>query len=82
MANEKTIKTRLLQKIDTEENWLKAINFIPLKGELIVYSKDNNYPYDRIKIGDGINTVINLPFVYDFSIIQSYIDETFLGGKW
>ena len=82
MASEKSIKTRLLQKIDTEENWIKAVNFIPIKGELIIYCKDDNHSYDRIKVGDGINTATNLPFIYDFSIIQSYIDETFLGGAW
>ena len=63
MANEKQLNTRLVQKHDTEANWNKATNFIPKDGEIIVYDIDNNYDYKRIKIGDGITNVINLPFV-------------------
>jgi len=48
---------------------LKAVNFTPLKGEIIIYSKDENYDYDRIKIGDGISNVNSLPF------ITTYLDE-------
>lgn len=57
------INTRLRQKIDTESNWNKATNFIPLDGEIIIYKSDTNHPYERIKIGDGETTVINLAFV-------------------
>ena len=63
MALEKHINARIPQKIDSELNWDKAINFIPMKGEIIVYSKDENYSYDRIKIGDGIKKVKELPFI-------------------
>lgn len=48
---------RVIQKHDTEVNWNKATNFIPLAGEIIVYDD-----LQLIKIGDGITTVINLPF--------------------
>jgi len=41
-------KIRMQQKSDTSENWAKAINFCPLKGEVIVYTDIN-----RLKIGDG-----------------------------
>ena len=64
-----TIKTRVQLKNDTEENWNKAgpkngsPGFIPLRGELIVYSADNAHHYSRLKIGDGINNVVNLPFI-------------------
>ena len=57
------INTRLRQKIDTEANWNKATNFIPLDGEIIIYKADINHPYERSKIGDGETTVINLAFV-------------------
>ena len=33
------INTRIKNKIDTEENWKKATNFIPLEGEQIIYKK-------------------------------------------
>jgi len=63
MANEKTIKTRIQLKNDTESNWNKAVNFIPLKGELIIYSADGAHPFSRLKVGDGNTTVIALPFI-------------------
>lgn len=62
MAKE-TIKARIQLKNDTEENWNKAINFVPLQGEIIIYSADNSHPFSRIKVGDGITTVTKLPFV-------------------
>jgi len=62
MANN-TIKTRIQLKNDTEANWNKAINFIPLKGEVIIYSADDTHPFSRLKVGDGNTTIINLPFI-------------------
>ena len=59
---DKNLKTRIQLKNDTETNWNKATNFIPKKGEVIIYNPDNERTYPRIKIGDGITTVINLPF--------------------
>ena len=59
---EKTLNTRIVQKHDTQENWEKALNFIPKAGEIIVYDVDDNYSYARMKIGDGVTTVGNLPF--------------------
>lgn len=56
------IDARYVQKHDTEENWLKAINFTPLEGELIVYEPDANHSYPRYKIGDGKTNVNQLPF--------------------
>ena len=46
-------------KRDTEINWKKALNFIPKKDEIIIYDCEN---ITRIKVGDGITTVNNLPF--------------------
>ena len=56
------IYTRAQQKHDIEANWIKAINFIPLEGEIIIYDADENYSYQRIKIGDGKTKVNDLPF--------------------
>jgi len=64
-----TIKTRIQLKSDTEANWNKAgpkensNGFIPLNGELIIYSADNAHPFSRLKIGDGVTNVVDLPFV-------------------
>lgn len=56
----KTMYTRMQQKNDIAANWQTAgnNNFIPLDGEIIVYSDLN-----KIKIGDGTTNVNLLPFV-------------------
>ena len=54
---DKKFNARVQHKIDTQENWEKATNFIPLKGELIIYDIDANNASRRIKIGDGITPV-------------------------
>lgn len=59
---EKIMKTRIIHKHDTEENWNKATNFIPKQGEIIVYDVDAIHTYERFKIGDGVTNVNNLPF--------------------
>lgn len=58
----KIINARMSQKHDTEAHWKLAINFIPLKGELIIYDVDENNPNERIKIGNGVDNVNNLEF--------------------
>ena len=62
---EKNIKSRIVHKHDLESNWLLATNFTPKQGELIVYDIDENYNYERLKIGDGAQNVNALPFVSD-----------------
>lgn len=58
----KTFNARFKNKHDVEANWLKAVNFVPLQGEIIVYDVDENYTYERFKIGDGETLVSDLPF--------------------
>lgn len=73
---DKTIKTRIQLKYDTEENWKKSVleadggtktttgsSFIPKKGEVILYSTDGTHPFSRLKVGDGITNVVQLPFL-------------------
>ena len=60
-----TFNGRIQHKHDIEANWKLAENFIPLIGEIIVYDIDENYNYERIKIGDGRTLVNNLPFYYE-----------------
>lgn len=62
IINAKRMKVRLVCKHDTEANWIRAINFKPEKGELIIYDIDDNHSYERMKIGDGKTLVSNLPF--------------------
>ena len=64
-----TIKTRVQLKSDTEANWNRlgpkdgSPGFIPLRGELIIYSADSGHAYSRLKVGDGSTNIINLPFI-------------------
>ena len=58
-----TIKTRVQLKCDTEANWDRAVNFRPLKGEVIIYSTDDTHPFSRFKVGDGSTLVSDLPFI-------------------
>ena len=72
----KKIIGRFQQKNDTEANWNKASNFIPMVGEFIIYNKDENYNYERLKIGDGIHSIVDLPFVIS-SIDNEKIEQLF-----
>jgi hypothetical protein len=65
MSEKNFNNVRIINKHDTEENWLKATGFTPKQGELIIYDVDANYDYERAKIGDGINNVNDLPFIND-----------------
>lgn len=54
---EKTLNARVITKNDTKANWDKATNFVPKKGELIIYTD-----LLKVKVGDGATTVIDLPY--------------------
>lgn len=60
---EKNFNTRMQQKIDTTENWDKAINFVPKKGEIIVYSDGGGTGVPKMKVGDGTTKVGSLKFI-------------------
>ena len=84
MAIEKQLLGRIIHKHDIEESWNKATGFIPKQGEIIVYDIDENYNYERFKIGDGNTSIINLPFqktnindlkAISYDIAQTLTDE-------
>ena len=60
---EKNLTTRIKHKIDTSANWAKAVNFIPLKGEIIIYSD-----LRKIKVGDGVTKVNSLQFLAESTV--------------
>ena len=64
MARVKNLNTRIQLKNDTEAHWNLATNFIPLMGEVIIYTADDTHPFSRLKVGDGNTNVINLPFLW------------------
>lgn len=78
--NTKEIFTRIINKHDLEVNWLANGDFVPLNGELIIYDSEISadgaildlpanrtvpYTYSRLKVGNGYNTINDLPFVND-----------------
>jgi hypothetical protein len=80
---ENQIYGRFCQKHDVEANWLKATNFAPLAGELIIYDADENYDYPRFKVGtwDGESEktadmlVSNLPFATAEHVLELGLNE-------
>ena len=66
MTQNKKLMARFQQKTDSTTNWEKATNFIPEKGELIVY-QDEDEDVSKIKVGDGKTTVGKLRFSVDES---------------
>lgn len=66
-----TINARILARRDTTENWNAKREFVPLRGEVIIYtdhgSMDDGYgntiSVPGVKIGDGSAYLIDLPFV-------------------
>ena len=60
---EKNLTTRIKHKTDTSANWAKAVNFIPLKGEIIIYSD-----LRKIKVGDGVTKVNSLQFLAESTV--------------
>ena len=88
MANKiKEIASRIVLKHDTEANWNNASSFIPKQGEVIVYDIDDVYYYERVKIGDGVTTVTNLPFylideVKDTLEKLNYLASETLQANW
>lgn len=61
--SEKQISARTQQKIDLTANWEKATNFVPKKGEIIVYSDGGGTGIPKMKVGDGATKVGSLKFI-------------------
>jgi hypothetical protein len=61
------MKERIQIKHDIAANWAKAKNFTPLPGELIIYDGviENGVYIEqpKIKIGDGVHKLAELPFI-------------------
>ena len=69
------LNLRIVSTHDIETNWNKLSSFVPKQGEIIVYDKDENFPYERFKIGDGITFLKDIPFTID-SHISSFFNVT------
>lgn len=75
------MKERIQIKHDFEENWKKAVNFVPLAGEFIIYDgiiEDGEYIQPpRFKLGDGVTKVNDLPFI-DFGAQKNQVKNATL----
>ena len=74
--SEQIFNTRIQQKHDIEANWVKAVNFIPKAGEIIIYDADENHNYTRLKIGDGLTLINNLNFSTGSLAIKDTVSKT------
>ena len=70
------VRGRVQSKSDTTANWNKAKNFIPLKGEICIYTDYYGENTPAIKVGDGKTRIQDLGFLgfeahYDISGIDA-----------
>lgn len=68
MAKNGTLHARIVNTHDVESNWNKTYNFIPRSGEVIVYDPDSTHATARLKVGDGVHTIQDLPFILNATI--------------
>lgn len=84
------INARILARRDTTGNWNSRRDFVPLRGEIIVYTDagqmddgfGNMINVPGIKIGDGNAYLVDLPFVGNdarYAILQELRAHT---GDW
>ena len=72
---EKKLPGRIIPKHGSEAAWSLAKTFTPKLSEVIIYDPDSKHNYSRIKIGDGVTLVNDLPFYTskpEYSIGLSY----------
>lgn len=61
-------KSNAIVKVDSEENWKKATNYVPDIFTIIIYEFENGAP--KVKIGDGVTFVNDLPFLSNKEVID------------
>ena len=70
------IKEQTIVKKDTQENWDKAIRFVPKAGEMIYYTD-----IDDFKIGDGKTLLQDLVFLKNYSYAVNNETLVLKGGQ-
>jgi hypothetical protein len=68
------MKARVSQLHKTEAEWSKLHDFVPIQGEFIIFDPDKQHRYARLKVGDGVTKLNNLPFFID-SAIDDYVTK-------
>lgn len=56
-----TVNTRIQLKRDTTENWNNAVGFIPLAGEVIVYTDYETKTYQTEEYGETVTKTVQIP---------------------
>ena len=56
-----TINTRIQLKRDTTENWNNARGFIPMPGEVIVYTDYETKTYEVEEYGEKVTKTVQIP---------------------
>lgn len=56
-----TLNTRIQLKRDTTENWNNAVGFIPLAGEVIVYTDYETKTYQTEEYGETVTKTVQIP---------------------
>lgn len=64
------MKARVSNLHKTESEWSKLIGWKPEAGELIVFDPDDTFDYARVKLGDGVHTLSELPFFIDQAALK------------
>lgn len=71
---EKYVSARVINKHALESDWINS-DFVPLVDELIIYDIDENHSYPRLKIGDGVTSINQLPFMMNAPIFVGTSEE-------
>lgn len=58
---EKTITARIKSKRDTTANWNAQVGFIPLDGEIIIYTDYKTKTYTVEEYGEQVTKTVNIP---------------------
>lgn len=61
---EKHLKVKVIHKCETAADWERS-SYVPAEGEIVTYKIDEQHDHERLKLGDGIHAVKDLPFVAD-----------------
>ena len=56
-----TVNTRIQLKRDTTENWNNARGFIPMAGEVIVYTDYETKTYQTEEYGEMVTKTVQIP---------------------
>ena len=80
-----TMKARISHLHKTEAEWSSLKAWKPSAGEFVIYDPDEQYQYARIKIGDGVTQLSDLPFFIDSAIMANLQNQHYFevidGGR-